>query len=78
MDRAIIDKGVVIGAGAVVGEGPLDVPNRQFPDRVNTGITLVGKSASVPAGARVGRNVIVSPDRTVDGFPSVVESGETV
>ncbi|MFN8485113.1 MAG: glucose-1-phosphate adenylyltransferase [Anaerolineae bacterium] len=78
VDRAIIDKGVVIGAGAVVGEGPLDVPNRQFPDRVNTGITLVGKSASVPAGARVGRNVIVSPDRTVDGFPSVVESGETV
>ncbi len=78
VDRAIIDKGVVIGANAVVGEGPLDVPNRQFPDRVNTGITLVGKSAAVPAGVRIGRNVIVTPDRTVENFPEVVESGETV
>jgi glucose-1-phosphate adenylyltransferase len=58
VDRAIIDKEVSIGPNAVVGYGAdLDTPNRQEPERLNTGITVVGKRAVVPTGVRLGRNV---------------------
>ena len=53
VDRAILDKEVVVGPGAIVGEGPFDDrPNRQEPGRLNTGITVVGKHAIVPRGVR--------------------------
>lgn len=77
VDRAIIDKEAVIGAAAVVGDGP-EIPNQQFPDRVNTGITLVGKGAFIPAGVTVGRNVIIRPDRQPSDFDGDVASGATV
>lgn len=78
VDRAILDKGALIGARAAVGVGPSDVVNRDFPDRLNTGISLVGKGAVVPAGVRVGRNVIVRPDSREADFGGDVASGATV
>ena len=55
VDRAILDKEVVIGQGAIVGEGPYDDrPNKQEPGRLNTGITVVGKRAVVRAGRGSG------------------------
>jgi glucose-1-phosphate adenylyltransferase len=63
VDRAILDKEVVVGQGAIVGEGPYDDrPNKQEPGRLNTGITVVGKRAVVPRGARIGRNVKIAAD----------------
>jgi glucose-1-phosphate adenylyltransferase len=59
VDRAIIDKEVSVGPNAVVGMGTDDTPNRQEPERLNTGITVVGKRAVIPAGVRIGRNVKV-------------------
>ena len=78
VDRAILDKGAVVGARAVVGVGPSDVVNRDFPDRLTTGISLVGKGAVVPGGVRVGRNVIVRPDSREADFGGDVSSGATV
>ena len=37
-------------------------PNKAEPTRLNTGITLVGKRAAIPAGARIGRNVRIGED----------------
>ena len=80
VDRSILDKEVVIGPGAIVGDGPLpDKPNRREPERLNTGITVVGKRAVVPRGARIGRNVRVAADiRTSDFVRKVIRSGESV
>ncbi len=80
VDRAILDKEVVIGPGAIVGDGPYDDrPNKQEPGRLNTGITVVGKHAIVPRGVRIGRNVKVAADvRTSDFTGRVVRSGESV
>jgi glucose-1-phosphate adenylyltransferase len=80
VDRAILDKEVVIGPGATVGDGPYDDrPNKQEPGRLNTGITVVGKHAIVPRGVRIGRNVKVAADvRTSDFTGRVVRSGESV
>ncbi len=80
VDQAILDKEVVVGAGAIVGLGPIPAPpNRLEPGTLTTGITVVGKRAAVPRGARIGRNVRIDPDvRTVDYSTRVVQSGETV
>ena len=80
VDRAILDKEVVIGQGAIVGDGPdFDTPNRQEPGRLNTGITVVGKQSVVPRGARLGRNVKVGDQVRSADFPTrSVRSGGTV
>ncbi len=80
LDRVVVDKKVVVGAGAVVGTGDSTVPNEQMPDRLFAGITVVGKHAYVPDGAQVGRNVLINSGRNETDFPSdkVVADGKTV
>ena len=80
VDRAILDKEVVVGPGAIVGDGPdCDAPNRQEPGRLNTGITVVGKRAIIPRGVRIGRNVLIGEGvRAADFTSRVIRSGSTV
>src|SRR3954449_2651655 len=80
VDRAILDREVVVGPGAIVGDGPdFDTPNKQEPGRLNTGITVVGKRAAIPRGARIGRNVKIAGDVKATDFASrVVKSGASV
>ena len=79
VDRAILDKEVVVGPGAIVGEGPDDPPNKAEPTRLNTGITVVGKQSVIPRGARIGRNVRVGGNvRATDFTRKVVPSGGSV
>ena len=70
VDRAILDKEVVVGQTAIVGDGPdFDTPNRQEPGRLTTGITVVGKQSVVPRGVRLGRNVKVGETGALDRLP---------
>jgi glucose-1-phosphate adenylyltransferase len=80
VDRAILDKEVVVGQGAIVGDGPdLDTPNVEEPGRLNTGITVVGKRTVIPRSTRIGRNVRVGGDvRTSDFRGRVIRSGASV
>jgi glucose-1-phosphate adenylyltransferase len=80
VDRSILDKEVVVGQGAIVGDGPFpDKPNKDEPTRLNTGITVVGKHAIIPRGARIGRNVRIAADvRSSDYVGRVVHSGGSV
>jgi glucose-1-phosphate adenylyltransferase len=81
LDRVIVDKEAIIGRDAQVGLGDdLTVPNELEPGRLNTGITLVGKRAVVPEGARIGRNCRIDPDVSAQDFPrrGKVPTGGTV
>jgi len=80
VDRAILDKEVTVGPGAIIGDGSdLAVANRLTPGHLNTGITIVGKQAVVPRGARIGRNVRIDSNvRATDYGHRIVESGGTV
>jgi glucose-1-phosphate adenylyltransferase len=79
VDRAIIDKEVLVGQGAIIGEGPDGPPNKKEPDRLNTGITVVGKRSVIPRGARLGRNVKVGGEvRATDWARRVIPTGGTV
>jgi len=72
VDRAIIDKEVIVDVGAQVGVGEdFDVPNREQPDKLYTGLTLVGKGARIPRGFQLGRNVLVHSfvvEKDFEGF----------
>jgi len=80
VDRSIIDKDCVIGARALVGYGDEMRPNRDEPERLFAGITLVGKRARIPAGMRVGRNCRIDPAVVEADFGRrrTIRSGETV
>jgi glucose-1-phosphate adenylyltransferase len=79
LDRCIVDKEAVIGRGARLGIGGLEVPNLLEPERLNTGITLVGRKAHVPANVTIGRNVLIAPDVQERHFLSRdIPSGDVV
>lgn len=81
LDRVIVDKQVVIGPGVRLGVGDDNPPNRVEPDKLNTGLTVVGKSARIPAGLSVGRNVVIAPraDAAVfTPFGDTVPGGATI
>jgi glucose-1-phosphate adenylyltransferase len=79
VERSIIDKRVVLGEGSVVGWGDDNTPNRAMPNHLNTGLTLIGKRAQVPAGVKIGRNVVVRPRVSASAYPpGDVASGETL
>ncbi len=82
VDHCIIDKDVVVGAGTQLGWGDdFATPNKKAPDRFYTGPIIVGKGARIPAGRKIGRNVVIESDvdeDAFDAFGDVVPSGETV
>jgi len=68
VDRAIVDRGVIVGSNAKVGAGDDNTPNTTMPAQLNTGITLIGRRSVVPEGVVLGRNVVVHPDCTAETF----------
>jgi glucose-1-phosphate adenylyltransferase len=80
VDRSILDKEVIVGANARVGDGEDNTPNQASPELLNTGLTLVGRQARIPANAQIGRNVIVRPRVSENVFSKLgsIASGQTV
>ena len=80
IDLAILDKGVRVGAGAVIGCGEdKTTANINFPKHLYTGITLVGKEAYVPAAAVIGRNCIIAPMTWEQDYSTLeIKTGESV
>ena len=79
IDRAIIDKEVEIPEGVQIGFGDDNTANQQLPDSLNTGLTVIGKRARLPAGVRIGHNVIINPGALTESFAGEeIPSGETV
>jgi glucose-1-phosphate adenylyltransferase len=54
--NAILDKYVRVGEAAEIGGGP---PAQAHESAWLEGLTLVGKDAVIPAGARIGRSVVI-------------------
>ena len=70
MAGAILDKYVQIGEGARVGEPAGDQDLRDF-----SGLTLVGKDATIPDRAVVHRSSIIGPGARAEDFTSEVSPG---
>jgi glucose-1-phosphate adenylyltransferase len=80
VDRCILDKEVTVGEGARLGDGEDNTPNQAAPEQLNTGLTVVGRGARIPAEASIGRNVVVM-SRVAEaafGKEKAVPSGQTI
>jgi len=79
VDRAVVDKEVHIPREAYVGYGDDNTPNQEMPEVLNTGLTVVGRGVQLPAGVRIGRNVVIHPHIDESAFADLnVASGQTV
>jgi glucose-1-phosphate adenylyltransferase len=80
LDTAIVDKESRLAPRARVGVGDDLRPNRDEPERLYAGITIIGKRARIPRGIEIGRNVRIDPGVTERDFGRRrrVRSGETV
>lgn len=79
VEKSIIDKQCWIGPGAHIGYGGDYTPNHDEPEHLNCGITLVGKGARVPEGAKIGRNCKIDCWVELDDFKSdFVASGSSI
>jgi len=80
LNQVILDKQVVIGTGCQLGVGTDNTPNRLEPNRLNCGITIVGKRARVPSRLRAGLNVRIDSYITERDFEGRLDlaSGESV
>jgi glucose-1-phosphate adenylyltransferase len=80
VDLAILDKRVVVGESAVIGNGEnRTIANRLKPSHLYTGITLVGKGARIPAEQKIGRNCVIDSSVTEELYPgNTVEDGESL
>ena len=80
LDRVILDKEIIVGAGCQLGVGDDNRPNKLERGRLNTGITIAGKRARIPAGLRAGRNCRIDAYVTERDFGDQRElpSGESL
>lgn len=80
LDRVIMDKRVVLAEGVRIGLGADDIPNREFPDLLNTGLSVIGKNSVVPPQMVIGRNCLVGSDITEEDYGQIrtLKSGENV
>jgi len=78
LDRVILDKEVVVGAGARIGFGSENAPNRACPEHLSSGLVLVGKRARLPEGITIGRNARIGATVSEEDFTAPVPSGGVV
>lgn len=70
VNKCIIDKFVRIGPSTVLGSGK-NIPNKDFPKHLYSGITVVGKKAILQASINIGKNCIIVPGTKVrQHYPS--------
>jgi len=76
--KTILDEKVVVGEIAKIGIGQ-EVPNEYRPAIYNSGITVVGEYANIPAYAVIGKNVMIDMQVTEADFVTLeVESGKSI
>lgn len=79
VDRSIVDKQVWISPACYVGYGDDLTVNREEPEYLNSGITVVGKGAKIPSDVKVGRNCKIGCwVESTDFTSKVISSGDSV
>jgi glucose-1-phosphate adenylyltransferase len=62
LHKVISDVEVVIGRDCEIGFGDPNIPNEDYPQLLQSGITLIGRSSVIPDNRRIGCNCIIQPD----------------
>jgi glucose-1-phosphate adenylyltransferase len=78
IEKCIIDKSVTIKENVRIGDGP-SIPNKKFPHHLFTGITVIGKGATIGSHVTIGKNCIISPATLLEKIPRKnIHSGTSV
>lgn len=76
--KSIIGEKVNVGANVKIGIGE-EIPNEYKPSIYNSGITVVGERATIPANAQIGKNVMIDMGATGADFCDLsVPSGKSI
>ncbi|OQY26951.1 MAG: hypothetical protein B6243_13565 [Anaerolineaceae bacterium 4572_5.2] len=80
IQNAILDKEVTVEKNVHIGYGDdAYIPNKAAPDKLNTGLTVIGKRAHIPADIKIGHNVVIEPNVSPKRFKGKdIPGGETV
>lgn len=79
INRSIIDKKVVVGKNVRIGIGDDYTPNIEVPEKMDSGINIIGKFAIIPDTTYIERNCrIMSRVDEKDFENKRIKSGETV
>ncbi|MGE4571498.1 MAG: glucose-1-phosphate adenylyltransferase family protein [Candidatus Izemoplasmatales bacterium] len=78
VDNCIIDKHTIIEEGAMVGFGDDYTPNKERPDLLTSGITVIGKHVKVPKNMVIGRNVRIFGHLDLEKEEKIIYSGSTI
>ena len=76
LERVIIDKNVIIGRNTVIGHGSDLTPNKEKPELLNSGITVVEKGTVIDSDLKIGRNCRILRGATFEN--KIVKSGSTI
>ena len=78
--KTIIDKRVVIEKNCKIGVEGVIVPNKEIPDKLYTGINLIGKFVVLPEGTEIEKNcrIMSKVDYTDLGRKRHIKSGESI
>ncbi len=71
IDKVIADKNVHFGAHVQAGGGDAIEPNEKYPEHLFSGLTVIGKRASLPAHIRIAANTIVEPMADQSSFSGI-------
>jgi glucose-1-phosphate adenylyltransferase len=78
IENCIIDKNCDIGANARIGVGDDVTPNKEKPDVLFSGITVLAKRVLIPENAVIGRNCRIYPVSDLSIYQTPIPSGETI
>jgi glucose-1-phosphate adenylyltransferase len=80
VDRVILDKLVVVQKNSRLGYGSEIIPNKDNPNILTEGLSVVGKNAFLPADLTLGRHVLIYPDVDESDIGEMlnIASGSTV
>lgn len=78
LDTVIIDKKVYVGKNCLVGHGDDLTPNKERPDLLEKGITVIGRSTKIPSNTVIERNVRICSRADFKEDLNLIKSGETL
>lgn len=80
IDLSILDKRVTVGEHSVVGFGKdFETRNKIAPKHLHSGISLIGKGATIPSKVQIGRNCVIDSEIQESMFPDFrIGNGESL
>ncbi len=76
LDRVICDKDVTVNEHSAIGAFGHDIPSVEHGELLDSGVTLIGKSVTIPRGTSIGSNTAIYSTARLDR--SNIEPGSTL